>query len=605
MIKALGRYIGQKIDSFLKEGVDRLSSEDISLLAELIRTYLRRFRGQYILIFSLIGITSAVTALSAWLVKDVVNEIFVEGNAGLVVPLAVGVIVLFGVKGASTYYQTVLSRRISNAMVADIQQKLMDHIVRQRISFFNTYTSDTLLMRFNQGAAGFNSILNSVLVDGSRDLSVVIGLLIVMIVQDPILTVVSLLVSPIVFYGVTILLRKMKSLVQLELAGFEKLNQAVREAVQGVTVIKAFNLENIVSKQGGDVIDGLRDRADRIAALQSAPIPLLDTVGGIAVGLAILYAGLRTATGGYDPGTFASFLTALLLAADPARRLSQLRITLRTGLVMVQAVFAVLNDDQSEPTGPRRLTDAAAGPDRPPRIRFDDVRFAYDGTNSVLDGFSLDVAPGEIVALVGPSGAGKSTVFNLLLKFHVPTSGTIRLNDADIADVDTADLRRIIGYVGQSNFIFNGSLRDNLALNNDRVTDAMVEAASEAVGLRDHIDRLPQRYDTSVGELGAMISGGQAQRLNVARAILKDPPVLLLDEVTSALDAENEQLIKTYIHEKTGNKTVLVIAHRLSTIREADRIVVLKEGQILAVGRHDDLFENNDYYRKIVSLQII
>jgi ABC-type multidrug transport system fused ATPase/permease subunit len=273
-------------------------------------------------------------------------------------------------------------------------------------------------------------------------------------------------------------------------------------------------------------------------------------------------------------------------------------------------VFELLGDDQAEKSGKVKLKWSDAEGESPvlnagskPVISFRDVHFAYDRKTQVLKGVDLDVMPGEMVALVGPSGAGKSTVFKLLLKLYEPTSGQIFVNAHDINSYDIISLRDAISFVGQSNFIFSGSIRDNLTLQNASVTVETIENACRAVGLHDFIAALPKAYETDVGELGSLISGGQAQRLNIARAIIKDAPILLLDEVTSALDAENEHLIKTYLQMQTRLKTVLVIAHRLSTVKEADRIAIVEGGRIVDAGRHDHLMRDNAYYERVVALQ--
>ncbi len=589
--------------------IEKVREGDVELFLQLFREYFHLYWRRYIVIFVLIGIAAGATAVTAWLVKDVVNSVFVEQQAGLLVPLVVLVLAIFLAKGLSTYFQTVLSKRISNAMVADVQQRLMNHALSQRVSFFSDNGSDGLLMRFNQGAQAFYSILNLVLVNGLRDLVTLVGLVIVMLIQDPMLTLISFTVAPVVFYGVSVLIRRLKQLSRDELAGFADLNRLVRETVQGISVIKAYNLERAQREASQEVISRIQDRRDRMAVLQAAPIPMLDTMGGIAVALAILYAGTRMTSGAYDPGTFMSFLTALLLAADPARRLSQMRVNLRKAFIGVQTVFDLLNTNASEPSGTKKLptsSGALESTDRlaaEPAIAFRGVHFAYDAETPILRGLDLSVRPGEMVALVGPSGAGKSTLFKLLLKFHAPDSGRIEMFGADIADMDNAALRDALSFVSQSNFIFAGSIRDNLSLRNPAVEQAQIEAACRAVGLHAVIAALPEGYDTDVGELGTLISGGQAQRLNMARAIIKDAPILLLDEVTSSLDAENEQLIKEYIRAQAGRKTILVIAHRLSTVKEADRIALVQDGRITAQGRHDELAATNAYYEKIVALQ--
>jgi ATP-binding cassette, subfamily B, bacterial MsbA len=585
--------------------VSNLREGDVELFLKIFREYFWQFRRTYILIFVLICVASGATAMTAWLVKDIVNSVFVDQNSALLLPLVIVVLAVFMAKGLGTYFQTVLSQRISNAMVADVQQRLMNHVLSQRMDFFSRNGSDGLLMRFNQGAEAFNSILNLVLVNGLRDLATLISLVVVMMMQDPVLTVVSFAVAPLVFYGVSVLLWKLKNLAKEELAGYQELNRLVRETVQGISIIKAYNLETTQRDEAAQVIRGIRDRKDRMVALQAAPIPMLDTLGGVAIGLAILYAGFRIFSEPYDPGTFMSFLTALLLAADPARRLSQMRVKLRQAFIGVQMVFELLSNDQREPGGAKALPSPAST-DRvaaQPAIAFREVEFSYDKTTPILRGLELAVAPGEMVALVGPSGAGKSTLFKLLLKFHAPDAGRVEIFGNDIAELHTVALRDSVSFVGQTNFIFAGTMRDNLTLRNPAIEHAQIEAACRAVGLHEVIAGLPRGYDTHVGELGTLISGGQAQRLNMARAIIKDAPILLLDEVTSALDAENEQLIKDYIRAQMRRKTVLVIAHRLSTVKEADRIALVQDGRIAAEGGHSDLILSDPYYERIVSLQ--
>jgi len=591
--------------AMIAKWLEQVRQGDVELFLQIFREYFYRFWRTYVLIFVLIGIASGATAVTAWLVKDIVNSVFVDRNAELLIPLVFMVLGIFLAKGFSTYFQTVLSKRISNAMVADIQKRLMNHVLVQRMDFFSQNGSDSLLMKFNQGSGGFSSILNLVLVNGLRDVTTLIGLVIVMLIQDPMLTIVSFTVAPLVFYGVSVLIRKLKDLAQEELAGYEALNRLVRETVQGIPVIKAYNLEKSQRDDSQSVIERIQDRKDRMAALQAAPIPMLDTVGGMAVSLAILYAGFRLMSGEYDAGTLMSFLTALLLAADPARRLSQMRVKLRQAFIRVQMVFDLLNTDESEPSGAQGVASPLVGDGaaKVPAIAFRDVVFSYDKEKPILQGLDLEVTPGEMVALVGPSGAGKSTLFKLLLKFHSADAGQIELFGRDIAELDNASLRSAISFVGQSNFIFAGSIRDNLTLRSDAVDQDQIEAACRAVGLHDDIAALPNGYDTDVGELGTLISGGQAQRMNMARAIIKDAPILLLDEVTSALDAENEKLIKDYIRAQAQHKTVLVIAHRLSTVKEADNIALVQDGRIAAQGRHDELAATNSYYEKIVSLQ--
>ena len=587
----------------ISERIEKTKKGDVELFLRIFNEYFHKFRRRFALIVVLIFVAAAASAAPVWMVRDVVDGIFVQKQSQLVLPLFFLILLIFIVKGGSTYWQTVLSSQISNAMVADVQNRMFRHILRQRVSFFNDKSSDELTMRFNQGAQGFNSILTTVLVTGSRDAATLIFLLATMVYLDPTLTFLSFVVAPLVFYGINVLLGKLKEITQMEMAGLAALNKHVRETVQGITVIKSFNLEKPLGEQSRVVVDELEERRNKIASLQAAPVPLLDTLGGVAVGLAILYAGSRTVEGTYDSKNFVAFVLALILAAEHARRLSQLPVKLKTAFVAIEMVFSLLNDDQSEKSGSEKLALSNVQDSAAPLISFRDVNFSYDKKTPILTGFNLDIKRGEMVALVGPSGAGKSTIFKLLLKLYGTDQGNIQVAGMDINVLDLFLLRDNISYVGQSNFIFSGTIKENLTLSDDSIDQSVIEGACKKVGLHEFIMNKPGGYGADVGELGAMISGGQAQRLNMARAIIKDAPVLLLDEVTSALDAENEQLIKDYVESQVGQKTIIVIAHRLSTVKGATRIALVDGGKVIDVAPHDELLNTNEYYEKIVSLQ--
>jgi ATP-binding cassette, subfamily B, bacterial MsbA len=580
--------------------------DDFRVFLSIFKSYFPLYKYKYGIILLLIVIASNATAVAAWLVRDVVNDFFVKKQGDFLIPLFLMIVGLFIAKGASSYWQSVLSARIANDMVARTQERMFSHILSQRVRFFERYSSDDLNMRVNMGAASFGSILNQVVLNGARDGATVISLLVVMAAQDLTLTLICLLAVPVVFLGITRLLKRIKDLMQQEMQSVAQLNKHVREVVQGVKVIKAYNLEPIIASEVNAVIESIKDRSNRVSALQTAPVPIIDTIGGAGIGLTILYAGYRSIYGVYDPGTFLSFITALLLALDPARRLSQLRLSLKTSLVGVGMVHDLLDDN--DPDHEEDLPCQAAlrsTPEGGMPIAMQGVHFAYAAGAAVLKDFSFDIRSGEMVALVGPSGAGKSTVFSLLLRFHRQQSGQILVGGTPIESIPAPVLRGSIAYVGQSNFIFSGTIRENLTLRRAGVTQEQIAMACKTVGLHDYICGLPNGYDTGVGELGSLISGGQAQRLNIARAIIKDAPILLFDEVTSALDAENEELVRAYMHSQAGKKTILVIAHRISTVRQADKIALIEGGVVKAIGTHQDLMRENDYYERVATLQLV
>ena len=579
---------------------------DFRVFLSIFRSYFPLYKYKYGVILLLIVVAANATAAAAWLVRDVVNDFFVKKQGEFLIPLFLLIVGLFIAKGASSYWQAVLSARIANDMVARTQERIFAHILAQRVRFFERYSSDDLNMRVNMGATAVGNILNQTVLNGARDGATVISLLAVMVAQDLTLTLICLLAVPIVFLGITRLLKRIKDLMQQEMLSVAELNKHVREAVQGIKVIKAYNLEPVISSEVNAVIESIKDRSNRVSALQTAPVPIIDTVGGAGIGLTILYAGYRSIYSGYDPGTFLSFITALLLALDPARRLSQLRVSLKASLVGVGMVHSLLDDnepDQEEGASPQVPVLAAHGAGM--SITFEKVCFAYADGADVLKDFSLDIRPGEMIALVGPSGAGKSTVLSLLMRFHRQQRGHILVGGRPAETFPTPALRNLIAYVGQSNFIFSGTIRDNLTLRHAGISQHAIDEACKAVGLSRYIEGLPKGYDTDVGELGSLISGGQAQRLNIARAIIKDAPILLFDEVTSALDADNEELIRAYMHAQAGKKTILVIAHRISTVRQAHRIALIEAGGVKAVGTHHDLMRGSAYYERVAALQLI
>ncbi len=580
---------------------------DFRVFVSIFRAYFPVYKYRYGLILLLIGLSSVATAMAAWLVRDVVNGLFLTKEGAMLIPVFLLVVAAFLIKGFSTYWQSVLSARIANDLVARTQERVFGHILAQQAGFFDRYSSDELITRVSVGAGSFGTVLNRIILGGARDAATVLSLVFVMVRQDVTLTLICFIAVPPTLLCISLLLKRIKSLMRQEIQSIAELNKHVREAVQGFKVIKSYNLEPVIKGEVDAVIDSIKDRSNKVSALENAPVPIIDSLGGVAVGLTILYAGYRTIYGAYDPGAFLSFITAMLLAMDPARRLSQLRVSLRCALVGVGLVQGLLDDNDPEikELSARKGGPVAVAVEGGLGIAMENVTFGYSPCVDVLQSFTLEVEPGHMVALIGPSGAGKSTVFSLLLRFHRHQSGRILLGGRDVGDLTVTEIRDLISYVGQSNFIFSGSIRDNLTLRRPNVADDAVVGACRTVGLHDQIMSLPNAYQTAVGELGSLISGGQAQRLNIARAIIKDAPVLLFDEVTSALDAENEELVRDYMHSQAGRKTIIVIAHRLSTIRQADKIALIQCGRVEAFGTHHELIRGNDYYGKVAGLQLI
>ena len=391
-----------------------------------------------------------------------------------------------------------------------------------------------------------------------------------------------------------------KEVARSELLSFAKMTTTIQQTAQGNRMVKAFGLEPVMRGDMEGAVEGVRERANRIAQVSAMTNPLMETFGGLAIAGVIVYGGWRVIEGGGDPGAFFSFITALLMAYEPAKRLARLNIKLNASLIGVDMLYRLLDMEpsisESEEARPLAVREGT--------IRLETVRFAYAERNRpALHGLALEAPGGKVTALVGPSGAGKSTVFSLIERFYDPDSGTVTIDGQDLRDVTFESLRRQIAYVSQDAFLFDGTVAMNIALGRPEATRAEIERAAADANAADFVARLPKGLDTELGENGARLSGGERQRIAIARAMLRDAPILLLDEPTSALDAETEAHVSEALTRLMQGRTTLVIAHRLATVRRADVIHVMKDGRVLESGRHEELREAGGLYARLHELQ--
>ncbi|MEM6942155.1 MAG: ABC transporter ATP-binding protein [Pseudomonadota bacterium] len=609
------------------------------LLWRLFREAGRAHWKGYALSFVLMAVVAGTTGLTAWIMRDVINGIFVEGRSELVTPIAGAVALIFAAKGAATYFNSVILNRIGNAIVAGLQMRLYDHVLAARVDFFDRYPIGDVATRLSHNAKAAREALNLVITRLGRDLLSVIVLGGVMIVQNPELSAIALLGAPPAIWALGILVRRIKKIAKAEFQGLAQIVTTVQETGGGGRVIKAFGLEPWMHGRMEAAVEGVRKRADGIAVISSAPIPLMETVAGLAIAAVILYAGHQVTDGAQDAGAFFSFLTALLLAYDPARRVAQLNVVLHAHLVGVEIMYEMLD----RPTTLTERPDAIPLPPGPGRIALEGVHFRYgpepgweppaaeDGSDDAGDspapepepapvpdplpppahralaGLDLVAEAGKVTALVGPSGAGKSTVFQLIERFYDPEEGRVSVDGQDIAGVTLASLRARIAYVSQDAFLFDGTVAQNIDLGRPPGTPPAspeaIAAAAEGANADAFICQLPQGYDTPLGENGARLSGGQRQRLAIARAMLRQPDILLLDEPTSALDAETEAHVAEALERLMKGRTVIVIAHRLSTVRDAHTIHVMEGGRVVQSGSHARLMAEGGLYARLYAFQ--
>jgi subfamily B ATP-binding cassette protein MsbA len=555
---------------------------------------------QYAIAFCFMGVGAGCTALTAFLIGDVINKAYVNRSFHDVVLIGLATVFVFALKGFSTYGHAVMLSRIGNQIVAENQRKMFDKLLSESLGFFAQRHSSEFIARLTAGATAATQVLNLLITAIGRDLLSLIGLVIVMVIQDPIMSLFGFVVAPPAMLMLRKLIRRVRTVARNQFTGGTRVLETMQETLQGIRIVKTFTLEDQMRARLHSNIEAVQQEANKLARVSARASPIMETLGGIAIALAVTYGGYRTIEMGATPGQFFSFIAAFLLAYEPAKRLARLNLDLNSGLVGVRVLFEVLDSPPSETPDhdhpPIQITTA--------RVEFDRVDFSYRPGEPVLRDLSLVAEPGKMTALVGPSGGGKSTILNLVLRLYEQQAGKITIDGQDIAQVSRHSLRQQIAYVGQDVFLFRGSIRENIAFGKPGATEDEIVAAARAAHAHDFVLAFPSGYDAPVGEHGLQLSGGQRQRIAVARALIKNAPLILLDEATAALDSESERQVQDAIAHLCQDRTTLVIAHRLHTVAHADRIFVIEDGAIVESGRHEELLRKNGRYASFYRLQL-
>jgi ATP-binding cassette subfamily B protein len=570
------------------------------LIRRLLTENARAHWKLYVIAFAMMGIAAAATALTAYLIGDVINQAYVNRNFPGVLSLGIAAIVLFAVKGMATYGQAVTLSKVGNRIVANNQRKLFSKLLHENLGFFADRHTTEFTARMSSGAVAVTQVMNLLITAIGRDALSLIGLATVMVVQDPTLSLLGFLTAPPAMIFLRKLIKRVRDIARRQFHGSAQTMETMQETLQGIRIVKAFNMEGAMQARFDENVASVEHEANKMARVANRSSPLMETLGGFAIAGALIYGGYRVIETGATPGQFFSFFTAFLLAYEPGKRLARLNIELNAALTGARVLLEVIDTPPGEPDDKQKPALAVGDA----RIEFADVAFSYRATDPVLRGMSFVAEPGKMTALVGPSGGGKSTVFNLLMRFYEPERGTITIGGQNIANVTRASLRGQIAYVGQDVFLFRGTVRDNIGFGKPGATEDEIIAAAKAAHAHEFVSGFPKGYDTPVGEHGLQLSGGQRQRIAIARALIKDAPIILLDEATAALDSESERLVRDAIDRLCQGRTTLVIAHRLSTVAHADRILVIEGGVVVEGGRHDELVRQNGRYASFHRLQL-
>ncbi|MBI9092387.1 MAG: lipid A export permease/ATP-binding protein MsbA [Desulfobacterium sp.] len=545
-------------------------------------------------------VVAAATSASAYLVKPMLDDIFINKDQTKLLLIPGAAILVFFLKSVGTYGQGYLMNYVGEEIIKHFRISLYERIIDQPLSFFHTERTGVLMSRITNDVNIVKGMVSTAVTSLLRDAFTVVGLIGVVLYMDWKLAIGAFVVLPVAFYPILVFGRRVRRFSTGCQEAMADLTVFLHETFSGTKVIKIFTLEAFEKERFRKKAQALFRLEMKATIAKSLSSPVMEFVGGIGIAFIIWFGGSRVISGASTPGTFFSFLTAVMMLYDPVKKLSNLNNTVQEGLAALTRIFDVIDREPeiTEPADSVELDSATVG------VTFENLTFAYNlAEKPVLRDVCLNVSPGEVLALVGMSGGGKTSLVNLVPRFYDATEGRVLVNGHDVKDLSLNSLRRNISIVTQEPILFNETVLDNIRYGRMDATDEEVKAAAEAAYAHDFIMGFPKGYDTLIGELGNRLSGGEKQRICIARALIKDAPVLILDEATSALDAEAERVVQKALSNLMQGRTTLVIAHRLSTIDHAHRIVLLKKGAIVEQGTHGELMAEQGEYFKLQTMQ--
>jgi subfamily B ATP-binding cassette protein MsbA len=544
-------------------------------------------------------LVSMLEAGQAYMVKPLLDEIFVKHDRVMLNLLPLALIALILAKGFFAYNYSYLLSKVGQYVIQTVRFKMYSHLQDLQISFYQKTPTGELMSRIMSDVALLQGALSNTLIGVIKDFFQVIFLIALIFYQNWKLALVAMIFFPGAYYPIVAFGRRHRKLNTKRQRVNASTTAMLHETIVGHRIVKAFGMEEQEIGRFDAMLTKLTQVTMRDMRIRSISRPLMEVMGGIGVGAIIWYGGNQVLNGTSTPGTFFSFIAAIVMIYDPVKGLTNVNSTIQSAFAAATRVFTMLDikpeiTDKPDATSLSRVNG---------QIELRDVSFSYNDEQTVLHGIDLTIQPCEVVALVGSSGAGKSTLADLVPRFFDVTKGQIRIDDHDIRDVTLASLRRQIAMVTQQTILFNDTVANNISYGEQQCPEQRIREAAIAAHALEFIEKLPQGFDTVIGESGLRLSGGQRQRLAIARALLKNAPILILDEATSALDTESEREVQKAIENLIQGRTTLVIAHRLSTIRNADRILVMQEGRIVEQGSHDTLYDANGVYRMLYDMQ--
>jgi len=534
------------------------------------------------------------------LMKPLLDEGFVSDSSGDLVYLPLLLIGLFFIRGIASFISGYGMELVANHMVMDLRREMFDRLQRLPLHYFDNHVSGNIIAIFTFNVARVTSAATGVIVTLVKDTLIIIGLLGYALYLNWQLTLIIMVVAPPTAVVIRYFSRRMRRLSRSLQDTMGELTHVVQEGISGNREIKIFGGEEYENRRFNKVSNWIRRYSMKgaVAAELNAPVVQMFTV--IALSIVVYFAAIQARSDDITVGTFVALVTALALLSSPIKRLTKVNVQLQNGLAAAESIFALL-DETPELDNGQKVIERAQG-----NIRFSHTSYTHHGSEGpVLHDINIDIPAGETIALVGPSGGGKTTLANLLPRFYNPTTGQVFLDGTDTQEIQLTSLRQQIAYVGQHIILFNESVASNIAygVQGKDVSAEDIHQAAEKAHALEFIEKLPQKFDTLIGENGVRLSAGQRQRIAIARALIKNAPILILDEATSALDTESEKIVQLALDSLRSGRTSLIIAHRLSTIKDADRILAMKDGRIVEAGTHNELLQQNGVYAQLYNTQ--
>lgn len=560
-------------------------------------SFLKPYLGRLILAMIFMCLVAATSGLTAYVVKPVLDKIFFEKNEGMILLIPCGIVLLYLCKGLFDYLQAYLMGYVGQRVVMDIRNLLFQCLQRQSLSYFDKTPTGVNISKIMNDVSLIQSAVCDSFTAILKDSLSIIGLIFVVFYRDWKLALIAFTVLPFATYPIVEFGRRLRRIGLRTQRRLASLTSFLQEVIAGQRIVKAFSMEAYEEgkfRKENEELFRIMLKRTKVRALSS---PIMEVIGGIAVAVIIFYGGKEVIAGRSTPGNFFSFAAALVMLYEPIKRLNKENHNVQQGLAAAQRVFEIIDREPEikEKEGAIELRNVRGS------IEFRKVSFRYED-RVILKDIDLKIDEREVVAIVGASGVGKTTLVNLIMRFYDVTEGAIVIDGIDIRDVKLSSLRRNIGLVTQEVILFNDTIARNIAYG-DRIDRKRVEEAATMAYAHEFILRLKDGYDTVIGERGVRLSGGEKQRIAIARALYKDAPILILDEATSSLDSASEMEVQKALENLMRGRTTIIIAHRLSTVLSARRIVVLEGGRIAGIGTHDELLERNETYRRLYESQ--